>query len=261
MDYRALDYLLKDYALNYAYSATLWVNNSRKTQRNYTFEYGGFAPEYTSNAISSVNTSGGLFDLPAARDEVVSISNLVGGKAFLESDATKEKFLEDASQFRILHLAMHGLVEEEEPDHLETRHVLSLSGASQLVFAPVGNGPDNYLLTMPEIYNLRLNADLVVLSACNTGYGKVVKGEGVMSLSRPFIYAGSPSLVLSLWQVPDNGTKRLMYSFFEELLKGKNKDEALRQAKLTYLEDNPKSASHPIYWAGFITTGNNAALF
>jgi len=101
---------------------------------------------------------------------------------------------------------------------------------------------------------------LSILNACNTGTGELQKGEGVMSLSRAFTYAGCPSLVMSLWQIPEAATAEIIQSFISNLQKGATKDVALQQAKLAYLESQPERIASPAYWAGMVATGNLAAL-
>ena len=116
-------------------------------------------------------------------------------------------------------------------------------------------------LTAEELQTLTLHADLAVLSACNTGFGKISKGEGVMSLARAFNYAGVPATVTTLWRVPDEETSRLMVGFYTHLKAGMTKDAALRQAKLDYL-DNLKfdTKAAPLYWSAFIVSGNTDAV-
>ena len=111
-----------------------------------------------------------------------------------------------------------------------------------------------------EIYNLPLQARLAVLSACETGVGELVKGEGVMSLARAFHYAGCPSVVTSLWKVDDEATAQLMQYFYENLANGKTKSTALREAKLSYLKNAPESKKHPLYWAGFVLIGDDSEI-
>ncbi|MEL6988581.1 MAG: CHAT domain-containing protein, partial [Bacteroidota bacterium] len=112
-----------------------------------------------------------------------------------------------------------------------------------------------------ELCNMNLNAQLAVLSACNTGSGSYKKGEGNMSLSRAFNYAGVPTTVHSLWKVPDEATSSIMLKFYEGLKNGLRKDEALKNAKSSYLENNviPERA-HPYYWAGFVLNGNESPI-
>ena len=116
-------------------------------------------------------------------------------------------------------------------------------------------------LNTADIYNLDLNSRLTVLSACNTGSGELKRGEGVISLARGFLYAGCPSIIMTHWEVEDNAGTKIMSSFYENLKKGRATDEALRLAKLEYLENaNPRMA-HPHYWLGYVSIGNSAPLF
>ena len=116
-------------------------------------------------------------------------------------------------------------------------------------------------LSLFEIYELKCRNDLVVLSACDTSRGKLYESEGVTSLARAFFYAGAKSVVSTLWSVNDRSTSIIMTEFYKELLKGKRKDEALRQAKLSYLESADPEYQHPYYWAGFIAMGDMSPLF
>jgi len=107
-----------------------------------------------------------------------------------------------------------------------------------------------------EIFDAELNAELAVLSACNTGLGKLEKGEGLIGISRAFLYAGVPSLVVSLWSVDDEATARIMELFYEQLRSGASKKQALRKAKLDYLSDARGDKKDPFYWAPFILSGD-----
>ncbi|MEM9824896.1 MAG: CHAT domain-containing protein, partial [Bacteroidota bacterium] len=109
-------------------------------------------------------------------------------------------------------------------------------------------------------YNLQLNAELTVLSACNTGSGKLIKGEGVMSLARGFIHAGCPSVLMSLWSVDDCATSKIMLQFYQHITDGKSKDHALRLAKIDYLSTADRLHQHPYYWSAFVQVGNTAPL-
>jgi CHAT domain-containing protein len=104
-----------------------------------------------------------------------------------------------------------------------------------------------------EIFNLKLNAELVVLSACETGLGKEVRGEGLIGLTRAFLYAGTPSVAVSLWKVEDRSTAELMARFYRHLKDGRTKAGALRQAQLDLIGD--KKFAHPYYWAPFVLVG------
>jgi len=117
------------------------------------------------------------------------------------------------------------------------------------------------VITNYHIENLKINVDLTVLSACETGSGIIQSGEGTMSLARSFFLAGCPSLVSSLWLANDESTADIMLYFYQHLKAGETKDVALQKAKLQYCADAGIRESHPFYWAGFVQSGNRRALF
>ncbi len=265
--FRNYPYLIKDYAFSYAYASTLWLENQlegvAETEKGgYTF--GGFAPIYP-NSISSdyqadslmndggfnpmfaMNVRGGLSDLVYAREIVDELAGLLNGQKWLAEAATKENFQKTAANYGVLHLAMHGIVDDQNPLY------------SHLVFTETEGKEDNRL-TAAELYTMQLNAGLAVLSACNTGVGELKRGEGIMSLSRAFASAGCPSMVMSLWSVPDKQTGMLMENFYKELKAGESKDAALRQAKLTYLDAQDNQGAHPYLWAGFVVIGDTRSI-
>jgi CHAT domain-containing protein len=161
-----------------------------------------------------------------------------------------ENFIKSAelSKYKIIHFATHGFVNSEKPE---------LSGI--LLMQDTLHGNDGILYS-GEIYNLNLNADLVVLSACETGLGKIAKGEGVIGLTRALLYAGSRNIIVSLWQVSDASTKELMINFYDNLLI-ENKigtsrvsySKHLQKAKLKLISE--KKYSHPFFWSPFILIG------
>jgi len=191
----------------------------------------------------------GLRRLRFSRVEADAIASLVDARSRFEAvdfDASRATALSpDLAQYRILHFATHGLLNSVHPE---------LSG---LVFSTVDkNGrPQDALLRLNEIFNLSLNADLVVLSACETALGKEIKGEGLIGLTRGFMYAGAPRVVASLWNVEDRATAELMKRFYEGMLKRQLKPAAaLREAQLALSRDKRWSA--PYYWAAFILQGD-----
>jgi CHAT domain-containing protein len=117
------------------------------------------------------------------------------------------------------------------------------------------------LLKAWEIYNMQLNTALVVLSACNTGYGKLHRGEGMISLSRGFFIAGAKSVITTLWPVPDGNSSRLMNYFYTNLSAKENIADALYHAKLTYLRESDDMDAYPSLWAGYIVLGNGSIAF
>lgn len=256
------DFLLNDYTLSYAYSTPLFLQQKNPLPTVAPPHlFAGFAPQYQkSDAIVQQTTSSnnffasflrsGQYNLVGAKKEVETIATLLNGDSFIHQQATEDVFKKRAENYRILHLAMHSLVDDK--NHL----------FSKLLFTenPTEDKEDSYLHAI-ELYNMRLNAELAVLSACNTGYGKVSKGEGIMSLSRAFHYAGVPATVMSLWKVPDKQTAAIMAHFYKNLKAGISKDVALRQAKLAYLEQvTAPELAHPFYWAGFIVVGNTDTI-
>jgi CHAT domain-containing protein/tetratricopeptide (TPR) repeat protein len=186
--------------------------------------------------------------LPAARDEVCRIARLFGADqaaVFLGSQASEENVKASAvvRSARILHFAAHGLLDEDHPD---------LSGL-QLTHA--GDSAEDGLLQVREIFNLQLRADLVVLSACQSGLGREVSGEGLIGMTRAFLYAGASSVVVSLWQVDDVSTSDLMVGFYSQLKAGLDRSDALRNAKLELIERS--RYWHPYFWAPFILVGKS----
>lgn len=162
---------------------------------------------------------------------------------FLGQDAKEEnvKNSQALATARRIHFATHGLISERQPQY------------SSLVLTLDGDTREDGLLQVYEIFNLKLQADLVVLSACQTGLGQQLKGEGIIGLTRAFMYAGAPSVVVSVWRVADASTAELMVGFYRHLDRGDDKAEALRRAKLELMK-NPRYA-HPYFWAPFVLIG------
>ncbi len=130
-----------------------------------------------------------------------------------------------------------------------------------MVFSDNPEYGEDGMLNVYELYNMDLRANLVVLSACNTGAGKIIGGEGIMSLSRAFFYAGVPNVLLTLWTVTDQQSYRLMLAFYRNLKRGRPAERSLQKAKLEFLDNAAPQYQHPRYWAGFILAGNPEPLF
>lgn len=178
-------------------------------------------------------------DLQFAEKETRAISALFSGaQMLLRQHASETNFKKAAAAYRRLHFATHGKFRSETP----------LSSGLYLAKDPENDG----VLTVGELYSIRLDAELVTLSACETGLGKVANGNDVVGLARGFLYAGSRSIVASLWSVDDQATAQLMQSFYRNLVR-MNKSEALRQAQLSTRRAYP----HPFYWAAFQLTGRD----
>jgi len=185
--------------------------------------------------------------LPSTRSEAEAIAGFAGksGRSFLDFDATREAAISpDTENYRILHFATHGLLDNRHPE---------LSG---LVFSLVDRQghPKNGFLQAFEIYNLRLSAELVVLSACQTAIGSDIRGEGLLGLSRGFMYAGAPRVVASLWKVPDLASAELMKRFYRGMMVERKPPAAALRAAQAELRSHPRTAD-PFYWAGFVLQG------
>lgn len=187
--------------------------------------------------------------IPGTATEIQEIAKLLSLRnqvvdVRLGLEATKESILEtDLAQFRFINFATHGIL-PVDGGIKEPALVLSFDGRT----------PESMFLFASDILRLKLNADTVVLSACNTGSGKVSRAEGVMSLGRAFMAAGASSVTVSLWQVSDNSTQLFMEEYYKNLLDGKSKSEALALAR-AYLFSNGKAFKNPFFWAPFILLG------
>ena len=239
-----LSYLLKKYPIRYSFSSNLLFQKFQNKQSTGT-KLLAYAPKYegTSNPIFA--TRAGFTALSQTKKEVEKIINFLGGIARTDEEASEAFFKKEAANYGLLHLAMHAYTDEGNP---------MLSG---LIFTENGDEEDDILRSY-ELYGMKLNAQLAVLSACNTGSGKLAKGEGVMSLARGFRMAGVPNIVMSLWQVDDESTRMIMENFYANLKNGQGKDEALQQAKLDFLKTGSKTFPH--YWGAFVLMGDDAPL-
>ncbi|MCB0838545.1 MAG: CHAT domain-containing protein, partial [Bacteroidetes bacterium] len=218
--YRSYPYLLREYQISFQYSAALFLGEKSANRAGETVsEAIAFSPAYNSN--DEGNLSGGkLSALPYGRKEVEAISQLFSMNAFFDEKANKETFLSHASQADLIHISAHARVNDATPK------------LSAIYF-----GNEDSLLIL-DLFNLSLKAQLVTLSACETGMGELYQGEGIMSLARGFTYAGASSIINSLWQVNDETTAKVITQFYRELVAGKPKDEALQQAQLQYIEES-----------------------
>jgi CHAT domain-containing protein len=225
-------HLIDNHAISYSGSTRIFLELNRDFF-NYDMEktWAGFAPSYEED-----------LQLFSNEEEVRSIEEVTDGDSFLGQFATRKNYLENNGRYKILHLATHAEIDNNNPLY------------NKLIFA---DGD----LTSSEIYLSDTRANMAVLSACNTGFGKLEKGEGVMSMARAFHFSGVPSVVMSLWMVPDRSTKEIMTRFYEHLMAGETKSAALQKAKLDYLSaTDDYQLRHPYYWAGFVLNGNTEAM-
>lgn len=258
MHYKDLDYLLKHNPISYAYSSTLLFSKSKSINpsRHKVF---AMAPSYDNIGRIPIDSlfhyrseTTLLLPLPGAKEEVRKINHIFSSDSWTDEKATELNFREHASKYAILHLAMHTVIDDQNPMY------------SKLVFyqdkKPFEDENSDNLLNTYELFDQQLNAELAVLSACNTGYGKLQQGEGIMSLARGFLYAGVPSIVMTLWPIEDMATADIMENFYTNLSKGMDKDIALQKAKLSFLQKTDQLTSHPHYWASLVNIGPTKPL-
>lgn len=269
-DFSRYPFLIKRFNVNYMYSATLYYQSCTRSKGFERLGWLGLAPVFdeakqtiTSQALSlneSLTHNAGLrgillngesiVPLPGTENEVSLIHKefvrkRINSKMLLRADASEKNIKSGLlGNYSILHFATHGFVNSESPE---------LSGI--LLSQDTSAGNDGILYS-GEIYNLKLNADLTILSACETGLGRVRKGEGIIGLTRALLYAGSKNIMVSLWPVSDQSTSNLMVDFYTKMLGGRPTQSYsfwLREAKLKMIKE--KKYSNPFYWSPFILIG------
>ena len=245
--YWGLPYLIRKYQISYAYSLNILKMNLEAAERKNAAKFLGFsysAPNDFKNTISERRQTN---ELSYASEELQRIKKHVASAEILMGDeATEDAFKASASQYTVVHLAIHGVA--------DTIDIFN----SKLIFKTTEKSAEDGQLHAYELYDMDLaNTRLAVLSACETGIGKQYEGEGIFSIARGFAYAGCPSIVMSLWDVNDKATAELMDYFYGFIGEGYELDKALQNAKLKYLENANDLSAHPSNWAAFIAMGNN----
>jgi len=252
--YVNLSFLVKKYPVSYGQSAAVLkslLSEQREmkgsvTENKKLIAFGD--PVYEDESDTSRLSVHAYKRLEYSGKEIENIASYFkkgNTEIFLRENATEENVKREGElkKFNYIHFATHGFIDESKPE------------LSSLILTKDDNSEEDGLLQATEIYNLNLNADLVVLSACQTGLGKLIRGEGMVGLTRAFIYAGTPTVLVSLWSVSDFSTATLMGEFYRNLVKEKlSKTDALRKAQLTLLGD--EKFAHPFYWAPFVIVGD-----
>ncbi|WP_258101216.1 CHAT domain-containing protein [Marinoscillum pacificum] len=262
-------YLIEDYQIKYSYSTTLsGLLTDRENKSN--GQILSFAPVFADQSTSRL-TPGALdvFEasrsvaseefrgfsangefisaLPGTKEEVDAIYQLATNKGrkaeLLVYDQAKEEVIKSGilGEYEFIHFATHGFVNESNPSY------------SGVFMSQNDNSNEDCVLFSAEIYNLEINADLVTLSACETGLGRYAEGEGIVGLTRSFFYAGAKNMLVSQWQVSDASTAKMMVDFYDGLLSGETKSAALRNAKLNLIKS--EEYKKPYYWAPFVLIG------
>ncbi len=247
--YKEVPYLIRKASVTYNYSATLYLDAKEHDYSNVPEGFLGFAPDFSkveSFTVSNREKQSKYEDLlltplENAAIEVNTIGKLTHGKVYDAFSATEAIFKAEGQNYGVLHFATHGILNHKYPLY------------SSLVL--LGDDVEDGLLHTYELYNMQLNAELVALSACNTGVGTIQKGEGAMSVARGFAYAGCPNIAMTLWPVSDQATQILMENFYRNLMRGLPKAEALQKAKLNFLDAGSGLICVPYFWSGLILVG------
>ena len=245
-------YLGMESIISYNYSATLLSEMINKKHSANRESFLGFAPSFgadNQDGVTMRNRRFALAPLNYNDKEIQKVQKILGtGKVYVGKEALESIFRKNASNYQIIHFATHGMANDRDPDF------------SLLAFTEIPDSIENEFLYVSDLYNIKLNADLVVLSACETGLGELRKGEGVISLARGFSYAGAKGIFTTLWSVNDMSTSMIIESFYKYLKQGKDKDEALHLAKLDFLKQVDNKQAHPFLWAPYIFIGDTSPL-
>jgi CHAT domain-containing protein len=237
--------LIEQHEISYEFSARFIMGSNKSAKTFAKRDVLSFAP-FSENSAHLDNEGMGYFaKLTYSKDE---ISGLTGAQ-YIDSQATKAIFIKNLNHYSILHLATHAVADLDNPS------------SSFVAFFPASGLRSEDFLFQEELYGLTMDScQLVVISACETGQGKLVSDEGVMSFARAFLYAGCPSTINTLWKADDQSTALIIKGFYHYLEKGYSKSTALRRAKLDFIHTHP-IYRNPAYWAHLVLTGNPDALY
>lgn len=234
--FKSHPYLLRKHKINYAFSASMFLELNLRKLRPAKKQLLSVAPTFKNNAF-------GLNELRYNIPEAEFVSELWGGDLLKNEEANLPDFLERAADYRVLLFATHGEANARAGEY------------SWLAFTYLPDTIDNDLLYAKALYERPMSASLVVLSACETGIGEYRQGEGVLSLARGFFYAGAQSIIPTLWSVDDARNSEIIQSFFTHLDDGKTVSSALHSAKIDFLKNRTHDESHPVFWAAPIVVG------
>jgi CHAT domain-containing protein len=252
--------LMSKFFISYNYNLLL-IKNNKKTS-NYNDNLVAFAPEFnkkmkTDYQLAITDSTEldksylNLLPQPFSSDLIKKYTKRLNGNTYLNENASKQVFAKSANEHKIIHIGTHAAANNQNPE------------LSRLVFAKNTSDStlinDNYLYSY-EIYNQSLNSNLAILTACETGKPTYQPGEGMISLAHAFNYAGSESILTSLWQIDEKSSTQILEYFYKYLEDGLRKDQALQKAKLDYLSKARGRTLHPQYWAGLVLMGDTAPI-
>jgi CHAT domain-containing protein len=252
--YSQLNYLMNEFDISYTYSATFMAETVR-SDSHLSNSLIAFAPNYfepidvNSVFLNRQVVDGKLPDLPYARQEAEYVASVTNGKLYENDDAKKNVYKTESHKYDIIHLAMHTILNDKDPMY------------STLIFSSTNDTANDRFLKTYEVYSIPLKARMVVLSSCNSGAGYLYSGEGIISLARGFIYSGSESVVMAMWEIEDKSGTELVKQFYDNLKKGYSKSLALRSARIKYLKESDQLRSHPYFWSSLVVYGDNNPLY
>ncbi|MFY0593328.1 CHAT domain-containing protein [Roseivirga sp.] len=250
-DFKSLPYLMKEFQISYAYSLNLLRDKPNKSNGS-NGKVLALAFGENEKSVANIFTfrNADLSEIQGTASEIDEIGKLLNGDFLYGAQATEATFKNKAPDYSILHLALHGVINDSELNN------------SYLYFnqPSLSDSLDDGRLYPFELYDLDLKAEMAVLSACSTGAGKIVSGEGIMSIGRGFHAAGVGSLLLSQWEVSDAVAPKIMDRFYIYLKDGRDKDEALRLAKLDFLSNANNVSANPYYWGSFFILGETTPI-
>lgn len=255
----ATNSLLSKYVISYNYS--LFLLDSEQKSIGYKEDFVAFVPEFDEkmkddykfsirDSMSLDKAYLTLLPQPFTKSLAENSTRLFKGKSFLNENSTEQIFKNNAKEHKIIHIGTHAESNNLSPE------------LSRLVFAKSSdtlNTDDNYLYTY-EIYNTNLSSNLAILTACETGKPTYQAGEGMISLAHAFNYAGSESILTSLWKIDEQSSAKIVAIFYDNIKKGMSKDKALQQAKLTYISNAEGRTINPEYWAGLVLIGDTSPI-
>lgn len=248
-----LDYLIKQYSFRVLHTADLLLaGNSAPAPSSTVNDIVGFAPFASAGGKRFCgqdtldSTYCKLIKQPWAGKTIDFLDDNFSGIYKKNKRATKEAILKYMGTARIIHFGTHGLINENSPF------------SSKLAFSAIDNKDESSrYLYIYEVFNMQLNADLAVLTACQTGRGKILEGEGELSLAKAFNYAGCPDVLMTMWSVDDKTAAVVVENFYRNLSAGLPAAEALQKAKLSFIENSRGELVNPLYWSGFVLIGND----
>ena len=253
--YANKSFLIEDFQISYTPSLSIYqIQKNRALSKNKQNLLIG--DPFIDNSEFTLSVRGGLvvdnptqarnirlFPLEYSKEEINSIDGTISNNVVLLSeDATESNFKKNAPFCNVVHISSHSFLLKDQP---------------LILFSPQEDELDDGFLELGEIVQLNLNTELVVLSSCRSGLGRVDEAEGIIGMQKAFFEAGSKSVLVSLWDVSDKYTSYFMQEFYKYLKEGKSKSEALRRAKLDFIKNH---SANPYYWSAFVLSGNSSAI-